>query len=297
MEFMLNNSVTFTSLLETHDNPFVIIDASLKIVAVNKAWEAHFDSSREKCIGQPCCHETGKCRHSEFFKNVKPYLGTFASKSENQEQQLVQVRGHPLFDSDGCLYLGESLIISGTISSVTESTKMIGASSAFLKLKTKLHKAAQSHAPVMLTGETGTGKEVAAEYIHRQSKNANEDFVVVDCTIFNADLFESELFGHEKGSFTGAAASKKGLFELANGGTLFLDEIGELPLSLQPKLLRALETGQFRRVGGTVTLTSSVRVISATHRNLTEMIESGRFREDLFYRLAVFPIEIPPLLE
>ncbi|MDO8843023.1 sigma-54-dependent Fis family transcriptional regulator [Methylicorpusculum sp.] len=292
---MLKNSVTLESLLETHDTPFVIIDASLNVVAVNKAWELHFGLSRERRMSLPCCHESGKCRHSLLFKNIEPYVGLYADKLDNQEQRLLRVRGYPLLDSDGQLYLGESLIISGTTSSVTESPRMIGTSPGFLKLKTKLQQAAQSHAAVMLNGETGTGKELAAEYIHRQSKNANGEFVVVDCTILNEDLFESELFGHEKGSFTGAAGVKKGLFELANQGTLFLDEIGELPLSLQPKLLRALESGQFRRVGGTTTLKSTVRVVSATHRNLAAMVKEGRFREDLFYRLAVFPIEIPPL--
>jgi transcriptional regulator with PAS, ATPase and Fis domain len=120
-------------------------------------------------------------------------------------------------------------------------------------------------------------------------------FVIVDCTVFGEELFESELFGHEKGAFTGATSSKKGLFESADNGTLFLDEIGELPLAQQAKLLRAMESGQFRRVGGTTTLKASVRVICATHRHLAEMVKQGRFREDLFYRLSVFPIEIPPL--
>jgi len=144
-------------------------------------------------------------------------------------------------------------------------------------------------------GETGTGKELAAEFIHSYSKLADKELVVVDCTVLNEALFESELFGHEKGAFTGATRMKKGLFELADKGTLFLDEIGELPLSQQPKLLRALETGQFRRVGSTTALKSDVRIVCATHRNLAEMVKAGQFREDLFYRLSVFPIQIPPL--
>jgi transcriptional regulator with PAS, ATPase and Fis domain len=172
---------------------------------------------------------------------------------------------------------------------------MLGGSAVFVKLKTKLQQAAETLAPVFLTGETGTGKELAAEFVHRHSKLAEGEFVIVDCTILGENLFESELFGHEKGSFTGAASAKKGLFELANNGTLFLDEIGELPLSQQPKLLRALESGKFRRVGGTATLSSRVRIVSATNRNLSEMVKEGSFREDLFYRLSVFPVEIPPL--
>jgi transcriptional regulator with PAS, ATPase and Fis domain len=146
-----------------------------------------------------------------------------------------------------------------------------------------------------LLGETGTGKELAAEFVHRHSQHAHGEFVIADCTVFGEELFESELFGHEKGAFTGAASNKKGLFELADNGTLFLDEIGELPLSQQAKLLRALESGQFRRVGGTATLKANVRVVCATHRNLAEMVRQGRFREDLFYRLSVFPVKLPPL--
>jgi transcriptional regulator with PAS, ATPase and Fis domain len=174
---------------------------------------------------------------------------------------------------------------------------MVGSSLAFLALKNKLSQAAQTQAPVLLTGETGTGKEIASEFIHRNSKNAENKFVIMDCTILGENLFESELFGHEKGAFTGASTQKKGLFELADNGTLFLDEVGELPLSQQPKLLRALESGQFRRVGGTTQLSSKVRLVCATHRNLAKMVSEGLFREDLFYRLSVFQIEIPPLRE
>jgi DNA-binding NtrC family response regulator len=291
----LNNLITIESLLESQEAPFLLIDATLKVVAVNKAWQTHFGMNSEMRMTLPCCHESGKCRHAEFFMHLKPFKGLFTDQLEDQEQQSVRVRGYPLVDSDGSLYLGESVMLSTTMRAATESSRMVGVSPAFLKLKTNLYQAAQSQVAVMLNGQTGTGKELAAEYIHRHSKCATEEFVVVDCTILNEELFESELFGHEKGSFTGAVTTKKGLFELANRGTLFLDEIGELPLSLQSKLLRALETGQFRRVGGTLSLTSSVRVISATHQNLTEMIKNGLFREDLFYRLAVFPIDVPTL--
>jgi len=174
---------------------------------------------------------------------------------------------------------------------------MLGQSEVFMRLKAQLQQAAKTSAPVLLLGETGTGKELAAEFVHRHSSHGTGEFVIADCTVFGEDLFESELFGHEKGAFTGAATSKKGLFELADNGTLFLDEIGELPFSQQAKLLRAIESGQFRRVGGTSTLKASVRIVCATHRNLAEMVRQGRFREDLFYRLSVFPIEIPPLRE
>ncbi|WP_305908913.1 sigma 54-interacting transcriptional regulator [Methylomarinum sp. Ch1-1] len=291
---MRTNSFTLDSLLETHDQPFSIINADQQIIAVNRAWEGHFALPRERRLGAICCNNPSDCRHKRFFQTLEPYTGMFSETLGSQEH-LLKVRGYPLLDVDGTVYLGESVLTVGKSASMTGNPQMVGTSSAFLNLKTKLQQAAQSNVPVMLNGETGTGKEFAAEYIHRQSSNADGEFVIVDCTVLGEDLFESELFGHEKGAFTGAATVKKGLFELADGGTLFLDEVGELPISLQPKLLRALESGQFRRVGGTTALKSTVRVVTATHRNLSGMVKEGLFREDLFYRLSVFPLEIPAL--
>jgi two-component system, NtrC family, response regulator AtoC len=292
---MLKTSFTLESLLETHDLPFVIVDTNLKIAAINRACEAQLGISREQVIGKPCCDDKENCRHKRLFQKLEPYSGVFSNSSLTTDQKLFRVRGYPLLDADGTLYIGESLSYSNQIVTDTDGPRMLGESPAFLKLKTKLLQAAETFAPVFLTGETGTGKELAAEFVHRNSKLADAEFVVVDCTILGENLFESELFGHEKGSFTGAATAKKGLFELANNGTLFLDEIGELPISQQPKLLRALESGKFRRVGGTTTLSSKVRIVSATNRNLAQMVKEGNFREDLFYRLSVFPVEIPPL--
>ena len=286
---------TLESLLETHDLPFVIIDAALKIVAINRACETQLGISREQVIGKPCCDGMDGCRHQILLQKLEPYSGIFSNSSLTSEPKLLRVHGYPLLDADGILYIGESLACSIPVVTDSENPRMLGGSPAFLKLKTKLQQAAETQAPVFLTGETGTGKELAAEFIHRQSKLAAGEFVIVDCTVLGENLFESELFGHEKGSFTGATTCKKGLFELANNGTLFIDEIGELPISQQPKLLRALESGQFRRVGGTTTLSSKVRIVSATNKNLADMVKAGSFREDLFYRLTVFPIEIPPL--
>jgi len=292
---MLKTSFTLESLLETHDLPFVIIDATLKIVAINRACETQLGISREQVIGKPCCDGIDGCRHQRLFQKLEPYSGVFSNSSLTSEHKFFRVRGYPLIDADGTIYNGESLASPTQAVTDSECPRMIGESAEFLKLTTKLQQAAETLAPVFLTGETGTGKELAAEFIHRQSKLADGEFVIVDCTILGENLFESELFGHEKGSFTGAATAKKGLFELANNGTLFIDEIGELPLSQQPKLLRALESGKFRRVGGTATLSSNVRIVSATNRNLAEMVKAGNFREDLFYRISVFPVEIPPL--
>lgn len=292
---MSKKLVTLESLIETHDLPFVIIDKTLKIVAVNRAWEKQFNISREQQIGKSCCAESGNCRHQRLCDKLEPYSGLFP-RTDASPSSMLRVRGYPLLDSDGQIYIGES-ISAVTSTELAANSPMVGSSLAFLALKNKLSQAAQTQAPVLLTGETGTGKEIASEFIHRNSKNAENKFVIMDCTILGENLFESELFGHEKGSFTGASTQKKGLFELADNGTLFLDEIGELPLSQQPKLLRALESGQFRRVGGTAQLSSKVRLVCATHRNLSNMVSEGLFREDLFYRLSVFQIEIPALRE
>ncbi|MBP9113823.1 MAG: sigma 54-interacting transcriptional regulator [Polyangiaceae bacterium] len=160
-----------------------------------------------------------------------------------------------------------------------------------------LENVAKTDATVLLQGETGTGKDVVARSIHAESKRSQGPFVVLDCGAISYSLLESELFGHEKGAFTGAHAQRLGAFEMANKGTLFLDEIGELPLEFQPKLLRALETREFRRVGGNVSITSDVRFVAATKRDLKREVEGGRFREDLFYRLSVVEVYLPPLRE
>lgn len=151
--------------------------------------------------------------------------------------------------------------------------------------------------PVLLTGETGTGKEVFAQAIHYNSKRAKQNFVAVNCSSFSKELLESEMFGHKAGSFTGALKDKKGLFEEADNGTIFLDEIGEMAFELQAKLLRILETGEYIKIGDTKPTRVNVRVVAATNRNLPEEITAGRFREDLFYRLSVFQIHLPPLRE
>lgn len=158
-------------------------------------------------------------------------------------------------------------------------------------------KVACSDATCLLLGESGVGKELFASRIHQKSNRKDQPLISVNCAAIPRELMESELFGHEKGAFTGAVGKKSGLMEMADGGTLFLDEIGELPLDLQPKLLRAIQTGEFRRVGGTKLLKCQIRFICATNRDLSKGVQEGWFREDLYYRVAVFPIEIPPLRE
>jgi DNA-binding NtrC family response regulator len=175
------------------------------------------------------------------------------------------------------------------------SEKIIGDSKSLHRVLNLANKAAQSDSNVLVEGETGTGKELFAEYIHKQSARKDKPFVVINCASLPDQLIESELFGHEKGAFTDAKFTKQGLVEIAHGGTLFLDEIGELSLTLQPKLLRFLENGEYRRIGGVTNLNSNVRVIGATNRNLLEEAEAKNFRKDLLFRLNVITITIPPL--
>ncbi|HHH31247.1 MAG TPA: FHA domain-containing protein [Polyangiaceae bacterium] len=174
---------------------------------------------------------------------------------------------------------------------------MYGHSAAMRAVFAILERVAPSDATVLVEGETGTGKEEVASSVHAMSKRAGGPFITLDCGAIPPNLLESELFGHEKGAFTGAIASREGVFEAANGGTLFLDELGELPLPMQPALLRVLERGEVRRVGETSARKINVRVVAATNRDLRKEVTAGRFREDLYYRLAVFHLRVPPLRE
>ncbi len=173
--------------------------------------------------------------------------------------------------------------------------EIVGCSDAMERVKKMIVKVAASSSTVLIRGESGTGKERIARAIHKASPRVNERFQAVNCAAINENLLESELFGHEKGSFTGAVSEKKGLFEIADKGTLFLDEIGEINVSMQAKLLRALQEKEVMRVGGTRPIKVDVRVLAATNRDLESMVKDGRFREDLYYRLNVIPISIPPL--
>ncbi|HUJ49014.1 MAG TPA: sigma-54 dependent transcriptional regulator [Bryobacteraceae bacterium] len=180
---------------------------------------------------------------------------------------------------------------------VGAGAKMIGSSPAFTRVVEQASMAARSDARILISGESGTGKELLAAHIHRESPFSNGPFVKVNCAAIPSELLESELFGHEKGAFTGAISARKGKFELADGGTIFLDEVGDLHAGSQAKLLRVLQEGEFHRVGGEQTIRVSVRVIAATNRNLADLVAQQKFREDLYYRLCVVPIRVPALRE
>jgi transcriptional regulator with PAS, ATPase and Fis domain len=210
-----------------------------------------------------------------------------------------------VFTRSGVLTVGTTAIavtvqgpgIELPISDRTSFGPAIGHSFAMRSVFYKLEQAARTRATVLLEGHSGTGKDVLATAVHEESERRDAPFIVVDCGSLPENLIESELFGHERGAFTGASAQRAGAFELAHTGTLFLDEIGELPIELQPKLLRVLETQKFRRVGGNRTIDVDVRVVAATNRNLTQAVRERQFREDLYYRLAVVRVHVPRLAD
>ncbi len=193
--------------------------------------------------------------------------------------------------------IAENLLLKEELAARRGAPAIIGEAPALKRVLATLHRAAATDTTVLLLGESGTGKELFARTLHALSPRADGPFVAINCAAIPETLLESELFGHEKGAFTGATARKPGRFELAHRGTLFLDEIGDLPIGLQAKILRALEEKRFERVGGTQSLQVDVRLVSATNRNLKTAVAARQFREDLFFRLSVFPIDIPPLRE
>ena len=195
------------------------------------------------------------------------------------------------------LLKAENVYLKDQLDITSERKEFIGISQPFKYVLFKIQQVAPTDASVLIEGETGTGKDLVAKAIHKGSKRSNKPFIKVNCASIPENLIESELFGHEKGAFTGAVEKRIGRFELANGGTIFLDEIGELPLNLQPKLLNILQQGEFERIGSSKTIKTDVRIIAATNKVLKNEIYKGRFRNDLYYRLNVFPISVAPLRE
>lgn len=218
----------------------------------------------------------------------------------NSLSKLITLALAQAIATDSLLHEKEALLVERTSFLDDISTfvgGLVGASPSWLRILEKIKLVAPTDSNVMILGETGTGKEQVAKAIHALSKRAGSPFITLNCSALNANLAESELFGHEKGAFTGAIGSRRGRFELADGGTLFLDEVGDLPLEIQPKFLRAIQEGTFERLGSEKTLRANVRILCATHVDLQSKIKEGKFREDLYYRLNVFPITLPPLRE
>jgi PAS domain S-box-containing protein len=231
--------------------------------------------------------------------NGKPVWVQWWSKPEPggkyTRTMFVDITDHVLMEQEKTRLAAENVYLQEEIKSVHNFDEIVGQSPALLESLDKVSRVAKTDASVLITGETGTGKELIARAIHSGSNRHNKPLIKVNCAALPSGLVESELFGHEKGAFSGAISRRMGRFELAHGGTIFLDEIGEVPKNVQVKLLRVLQEREFERVGGTSSIKVDVRVISATNRDLGKLIREGKFREDLFYRLNVFPIALPPL--
>lgn len=293
------------SFLENLPEPHILCDREYRVVAANDAYRANWVDQQE-VIGRKCfevshrytvpCDQAGEsCPLQRSLKSGQRERVLHLHHTPNGES-FENIELSPIRDATGEIthYIEKLEPLPGA-HSLAHAQGLIGRSPAFLGMMEMVARVAPSDASVLLQGESGTGKELVANAIHRISRRSARPFVAVDCSGLAENLFESELFGHERGAFTGAVARKTGLIEAASGGTLFLDEVGDIPLSIQVKLLRLLETGTFRRVGSPELRQAEVRIISATHRPLTEMIADGRFRQDLFYRLNIFPIDLPAL--
>jgi DNA-binding NtrC family response regulator len=285
--------------------PFVLINGEYRIVAANRNYCEKYDMQEAEVIGNYCyrvshhinepCHLQGEhCPLKSVFESAKATEVIHEHFDSKGRPERVQLRAQPILDDDGeVMYMAESIFCLSD--ETTDEHKLIGRSPAMMHLISLLQRVAPTRTTVLLHGESGTGKEKVAEYLHHYSNCHDGPYVIIDCSTLGEQLIESELFGHEKGAFTGAAGKKTGLMQAADKGTLFIDEISELPLPLQTKLLRFLETGTYRPVGGNKYRTVDVRIIAATNRNLRQMVADGEFRSDLFFRLTAFPVDMPPL--
>jgi transcriptional regulator with PAS, ATPase and Fis domain len=301
------NPQELIAYLDGLPDPHIVLDPQYRIIAANAAYERDYGHG-QPVVGRCCyqvshhidvpCDQAGescpmaRSRQSGQVERVL-HLHHTAHGEEYVHIELTPVMGE---DGQAAFYV-EKMASMPLASSAPAAQGLIGRSSAFQHMLDLLARVAPSNASVLLLGESGTGKELLARAIHEASTRARKPLVVVDCASLTESLFESELFGHDRGAFTGANQAKAGLVEAAHGGTLFLDEVGDIPLPMQVKLLRLLESGTHRRVGSTELRHTDLRIVAATHRDLAAMVAQGDFREDLYYRLSVFPIAVPPLRE
>lgn len=294
-------------MLDGFDSPAILVSSTYQILAANDLYTRTFGTIDTHHVAhcykvshnydKPCDQAGESCplaasRKSGHREKVLHIHNTPRGKEH------VDVEMLPILDAKGDLqYFVELLKPVAHASAQASAALMVGTSARFNTMVEMINRVAPSDASVLLLGESGTGKELAAQAIHDASGRKSKPFVTVECAGLTETLFESELFGHAKGAFTGATYSKPGLVEAANGGTLFLDEIGDIPLPQQVKLLRLIETGTYRAVGSVEALRADFRLICATHKNLRELVRQGLFREDLYYRINVFPIILPALRE
>lgn len=296
-----------SEMLEGFDCPAILVSVDYEILATNQHYEVAFGELKpdktHRCYevshgykvpcdqaGEDC--PLGAAKQSGHKERVLHIHQTPRGKEH------VDVEMLPIHNQQGKLiYFVELLHPVPLASGELSSQELIGESSPFKKMLSKIARVGKSDAAVLLLGESGTGKELAARAIHMASSRKDNPMVTLECSGLTDSLFESELFGHIKGAFTGAHSTKTGLVELADGGTLFLDELGDIPLPMQVKLLRLLETGTFRQVGSSEVKRTDFRLICATHKNLLNLVEQGLFRGDLYYRINVFPIHLPALAD
>ncbi len=295
------------SYLEGLPEPHILFDHQYRIIAANSAYRRQFSPSGS-VVGRACfevshhfsvpCDQAGESCPLARSRESGQRERVLHLHHTAQGEAYVNIELVPVRDATGePAYFVEKMEPLRVAQGQPAAQGLIGRATAFQQMLELVARVGPSPASVLLFGESGTGKELVARAIHEASPRAGAPLVVVDCASLPETLFESELFGHERGAFTGANTSKPGLVEAASGGTLFLDEVGDIPLAMQVKLLRLLESGTYRRVGSTELRRTDVRVVSATHRDLKVMVAEGRFREDLYYRLSTFPIRLPALHE
>jgi PAS domain S-box-containing protein len=318
-----------STLLETAMDAILVLDSDLQAVRINQAAARVFGCTAEDMIGE----KLGEFLDASSAGRVEAFARELESRADGRQQVWVTQDfvarrwDHTVFPAEATLSRFESrgatyftlilrnvderieaekqvqLLLQETeylreeVRAIPGQGELLGRSEGMAAVFSAIKQVAKTDAAVLITGETGTGKELIARSIHRTSERAEKPLVTVNCAAIPANLVESELFGHERGAFTGAVTRREGRFSLAQGGTIFLDEIGEMPLEVQPKLLRVLQEGEFEPLGGTKTVRVDVRVVAATHRDLRQMVRDGKFREDLYFRLHVFPIHLPALRE
>ncbi|RMR09747.1 sigma-54 interaction domain-containing protein [Pseudomonas syringae group genomosp. 7] len=299
---------SLVSYLEHDLRPTIVLDTDYNIIAANTAYQRQFGVEGTPHVGEKCyrvshqfavpCDQAGEhCPMRKAHETRLPERLLHIHHTPRGTEH-VDVELRPILDDRGDVIAYVERLSSVAVASVQpQQHGLVGRSAAFKEVLGALQRAAPAQIPVLLQGESGTGKELFARALHASSARASGPLVVVDCTGLTETLLESELFGYEKGAFTGALQRKTGLAEAAHGGTLFLDEIGEVPLAMQVKLLRLIESGSFRPVGSLRTVHSDFRLVVATHKPLKEMVADGSFRQDLFYRISAFPIRLPALRE
>jgi DNA-binding NtrC family response regulator len=296
------------SFLDSLPEPHILFDRQYRIVAANVAYRQQFGPMGGGVVGRTCyevshhfqvpCDQAGEsCPLSRAQASGQRERVLHLHHTPRGEEY-VNIELTPVLNGEGeQAFFIEKMDALKVARGRAAAQGLIGRAPAFQRMMELVARVAPSMATVMLLGESGTGKELVARAVHEASPRAGRALVPVECSSLTETLFESELFGHERGAFTGANTSRAGLVEAASGGTLFLDEVGDIPLTMQVKLLRLLESGTYRRVGSTDVRHADIRVVAATHRPLAQMVREGKFREDLYVRLNTFPIVLPPLRE